>query len=1100
MLVAVLAEFGVYRAYVTPGEPPSAAAAAAVTAATTAARDGLDERLHPALDAVRAAVLGLGEVTADAAQQAARDELIVRFGQTTGPVLAKGVEDTAFYRWSRLAALNEVGGSPDIFGISPAEFHAAAGRLARRWPFTLTTLSTHDTKRQEDVRARLAVLAEWPQEWGHQVAEWHGLARWLTDGAAAEATERAPEPDLEYLMWQTLVGAWLIGPERLGEYIGKAMHEAKTRTSWTVRRAGYESAVLGLADAVLGDPELTAAIAGFVAKIAPDARVNTLGAKLVQLTMPGVADVYQGCELTGLSLVDPDNRRPVDYQRRRRLLAALDGRPGPGGRPGRGEAAGDLPGAVAAARSPGLVRRELHPAGERRAGRRACVRLPARRPRGHRRHPAARRAAAARRLGGHRPAAARTALAGRADRSQARRPAAAAFRADQAASGGVAHPGPGLRDGAGAARRRQPALTAFSVWAPAAGKVEVEVAGQRYPMSQENAGTGAGWWTADVPDVAVGIDYGFRLDDGEPLPDPRSLRQPFGIKGLSRTYDHSAFRWTDSRWRGGALHGSVIYELHVGTFTAEGTFDAAIGRLDHLRDLGVHAVELMPVAAFPGRHGWGYDGINLWAVHEPYGGPDGLKRFVDACHERGLAVLLDVVYNHVGIGNRLGDFGPYFTEAHVTPWGPAVNLDQPGSDEVRAYLIGNALMWLRDYHLDGLRLDAVHALEDHRALHFLEELATEVHALAALLNRELILIAESDTNDPRLVTSREAGGYGLAAQWSDDFHHAVHAAITGERQGYYCDFGSLETLAKTYTRVFFHDGIWSAFRGRTHGRQVDVFRVPAHRFLGYLQNHDQVGNRAIGDRIAATLSPELVKVGAGLVLTSPYTPMLFMGEEWGADTPWQYFTDHIEPWLAKAVAEGRKAEFAAHGWDAADVPDPQDEATFLRSKLDWEQRHHEPHLGLHAWYRELIALRRARPELTDPRLDRVHADFDEDARWLLVRRGRLRIAANLGTSAARLPLGQPGTGVLAASSPGVAIQRDVVGDAPRRLRRHRDRGAAVRRLGEVWELGGRWPSQIGHRGASPRSSAGRRWPRWRRPRGSPARCRPAAPWAGRWGT
>ena len=327
VLVAVLAEFGVYRAYVTPGEPPSAAAAAAVTAAAAAARDHLDEYLHPALDAVRAAVLGLGEVTADPDQRAARDELIVRFGQTTGPVLAKGVEDTAFYRWSRLVALNEVGGDPDVFGVSPAEFHATAGRLARRWPATMTTLSTHDTKRQEDVRARLAVLAEWPQDWGHHVAEWHGLARWLTDGAVAEATERAPEPDLEYLMWQTLVGAWLIGPERLDEYLSKAMHEAKTRTSWTLRRPGYESAVLGLAGAVLGDPELTAAIAGFVARIAPDARVNTLGAKLVQLTMPGVADVYQGCELTGLSLVDPDNRRPVDYQRRQRLLTALDAHP-----------------------------------------------------------------------------------------------------------------------------------------------------------------------------------------------------------------------------------------------------------------------------------------------------------------------------------------------------------------------------------------------------------------------------------------------------------------------------------------------------------------------------------------------------------------------------------------------------------------------------------------------------------------------------------------------------------------------------------------------------------------------------------------------------
>ena len=569
-------------------------------------------------------------------------------------------------------------------------------------------------------------------------------------------------------------------------------------------------------------------------------------------------------------------------------------------------------------------------------------------------------------------------------------------------------------------------MTAFSVWAPTAGRTDVEVAGQRYPMSPENAGAATGWWSAEVPDVAVGIDYGFRLDDGELLPDPRSRRQPFGIKGPSRTYDHSAFRWTDRSWRGGPLHGSVIYEMHVGTFTVEGTFDAAVGRLGHLRDLGVHTVELMPVAAFPGRHGWGYDGINLWAVHEPYGGPDGLKRFVDACHARGLAVLLDVVYNHVGIGNRLGDFGPYFTEAHVTPWGPAVNLDQPGSDEVRAFLIGNALMWLRDYHLDGLRLDAVHAFEDHRAMNFLEQLTAEVQALAALLNRDLVLIAESDLNDPRLVTSREAGGYGLTAQWSDDFHHAVHAAITGERQGYYCDFGSMSALAHTMTRVFFHDGRWSAFRGRSHGRQVDIFRVPSHRFLCYLQNHDQVGNRATGDRIAADLRPDMIKVGAGLVLTAPYTPMLFMGEEWGADTPWQYFTDHVEPWLADAVAQGRRAEFARYGWAAEDVPDPQDKATFIRSKLDWSQPDQDWHRDMLAWYTELIALRRARPELTDPRLDRVRADYDEQERWLIVRRGRLRIVANLGPSSQRLPLDGRGAAVLAASSPGVILDGGTV--------------------------------------------------------------------------
>ena len=566
-------------------------------------------------------------------------------------------------------------------------------------------------------------------------------------------------------------------------------------------------------------------------------------------------------------------------------------------------------------------------------------------------------------------------------------------------------------------------MTLFRVWAPEAAQVEVDISGQRRLMAPTDE---PGWRAAEVAAADDGADYGFCLDGGDPLPDPRSPRQPFGVQGASRTYDHSAFPWTDRGWRGGPLHGSVIYELHVGTFTPEGTLDAAIERLAHLGGLGVDTVELMPVAAFPGEHGWGYDGIHLWAVHEPYGGPDALKRFVDACHARRLAVLLDVVYNHVGIGNQLGAFGPYFTEAHVTPWGPAVNLDQPGSDEVRAFLIENALMWLRDYHLDGLRLDAVHAFEDHRAMNFLEQLTAEVQALAALLNRDLVLIAESDLNDPRLVTSREAGGYGLTAQWSDDFHHAVHAAITGERQGYYCDFGAMGTLAHTMTRVFFHDGRWSAFRGRSHGRQVDIFRVPAHRFLCYLQNHDQVGNRAIGDRIAADLHPDMVKVGAGLVLTAPYTPMLFMGEEWGADTPWQYFTDHVEPWLADAVAQGRREEFAQHGWAAEDVPDPQDKATFIRSKLDWSQPDQDWHRDMLAWYTELIALRRARPELTDPRLDRVRADYDEQERWLMVQRGRLRIVANLGPSVQRLPLDGRGVAVLAASSSGVTLDGDTV--------------------------------------------------------------------------
>jgi malto-oligosyltrehalose trehalohydrolase len=570
-------------------------------------------------------------------------------------------------------------------------------------------------------------------------------------------------------------------------------------------------------------------------------------------------------------------------------------------------------------------------------------------------------------------------------------------------------------------------VSQFRVWAPAASSVEVVIGGQPERLGPDDDG----WWQADVAAAVPGTDYSYRINGGgDLLPDPRSRWQPDGPAGASRLYDDAAFAWTDGGWRGVPLPGSVIYELHVGTFTPQGTFDAAIGKLDYLVDLGVTTVELMPVASFPGQRGWGYDGIGLYAVYEPYGGPDGLKRLVDACHGRGLAVLLDVVYNHVGIGNRLADFGPYFTEAHHTPWGPAVNLDQAGSDQVRAFVVDNALMWLRDYHLDGLRLDAVHALEDQRALPLLEELAGRVDTLRAALGRELVLIAESDLNDPRLVTGREAAGSGLTAQWSDDFHHALHALLTGERQGYYADFGSLPCLAKVLTRVFFHDGTWSEFRQRSHGRPVDRLRLPAHRFLGYLQDHDQIGNRAVGDRIADLLTTELVKVGAGLVLTAPFTPMLFMGEEWGADTPWQYFTDHTEEWLAQAVRDGRRQEFAAHGWNAADVPDPQDEQTFLRSKLDWAQPSGPPHREILDWYRELIALRRARPELTDPRLAATQVRYDEDGRWLTIDRGGVVIVASLGGAPLHVPLPALATGVLAASRPGVSAAGAAVSMPP----------------------------------------------------------------------
>ena len=566
-------------------------------------------------------------------------------------------------------------------------------------------------------------------------------------------------------------------------------------------------------------------------------------------------------------------------------------------------------------------------------------------------------------------------------------------------------------------------MTTLRVWAPLPQTVEVETDGGRTPMTS----LPDGWWTAEIG--GPGTDYALVLDGGGPRPDPRSAWQPHGVHGPSRVVDHDAYAWTDDGWRGVPLPGSVLYELHIGTFTPEGTFDAAIARLDHLVDLGISAVELLPCNAFAGERGWGYDGVAWYAVHDPYGGPEGLKRFVDACHARSLGVVMDVVYNHLGpAGNYLPEFGPYLTEAHHTPWGPAVNLDRPGSEQVRRHILDSALMWLRDYHVDGLRIDAVHAFVDERATHLLEELSVEVEALGAQVRKPLFLIAESDLNDARMVTAREAGGNGLDGQWADDVHHALHNNLTGEGAGYYTDFDGLAAVAKVLTGVFFHDGTFSTFRQRVHGRPVPP-TMPGHRFVVYLQDHDQVGNRATGDRLSATVSDGLLQVGAALILTSPYTPMLWMGEEWGARTPWQFFSDH-EGELGDAVREGRRAEFAEHGWDTDEVPDPQAEQTFRDSTLDWSELDQQRHAALRDWTRSLIALRRSRLDLSDGRRDRLQVAYDEDARWIVVRRGQTVVVCNLGGGRVEVPV--PGTlgPLLLASADGAELgDRTVALDA-----------------------------------------------------------------------
>jgi maltooligosyltrehalose trehalohydrolase len=557
--------------------------------------------------------------------------------------------------------------------------------------------------------------------------------------------------------------------------------------------------------------------------------------------------------------------------------------------------------------------------------------------------------------------------------------------------------------------------TPLRVWAPRARRVEAELAGARHALAAEDGG----WWRLPGAPPAEGVDYAFRLDGGEPLPDPRAPRLPYGACGPGRSVDHDRFAWRDAGFRAPALADAVVYELHVGTFSPAGSFVGAIPYLGALQGLGVTHVELMPVHAFPGARGWGYDPVGLFAPHEGYGGPEGLKRLVDAAHARGLAVLLDVVYNHLGPGERLSRFGPYFSERHRTPWGAAFDLDGPARDEVRRFLCDNAVAWLRDYHFDGLRLDAVHALCDGSVPPFLAQLREAVDALAARSGRSLCLIAESDLNDPRLVAPREAGGLALDAQWNDDFHHAVHALISGERRGYYADFGRIADLAKAFERAFVYDGRWSRQRGRRHG--APVRDLPGERFLAFLQNHDQVGNRALGERAGHLLEPERLKLAAAFVLLSPFVPLIFQGEEWAAGSPFLYFTDHADPELARAVREGRQREHAAQGGDPAALVDPQSREAFARSRLDWKERDREPHAGILAWYTRLLALRRAYRELRTGPLDNVRARFDEARRWLCVARGRLSLAANLASQGQRVPLHRPGGRLLLASRDGVTV-------------------------------------------------------------------------------
>ncbi len=523
----------------------------------------------------------------------------------------------------------------------------------------------------------------------------------------------------------------------------------------------------------------------------------------------------------------------------------------------------------------------------------------------------------------------------------------------------------------------------FLVYAPETKIVEVRLLSPReriVPLIRDDLG----YHRIVAEGVPPGSLYLYRLDGGKERPDPASRFQPRGVHGPSRVVDRNAFPWRNGEWKGISLDSYVLYELHVGTFTEEGTFDAVIPRLDDLRDLGVTALELMPVAQFPGSRNWGYDGVFPFAVQDSYGGPDGLKRLVDACHRKGMAVVLDVVYNHLGPeGNYLGDFGPYFTDRYRTPWGAAINFDGPHSDEVRRFFLENALCWFAEYRMDALRLDAIHGIMDFSAYPFLEQLGDTVRAFAERSERKIYLIPESDLNDSRVITPKEHGGYGLSAQWNDDFHHALHTLLTGEREGYYRDFGSMGDLAEAYSEGFVYSGRYSSYRSRRHGNSSR--HIAASQLVVFSQNHDQVGNRMRADRLSSLVSFEALKLAAGAVLLSPYIPLLFMGEEYGETAPFLYFISHSDGDLIEAVRKGRTGEFAAFRWEG-EIPDPQDETTFRRSRIDIRLRETGRHSTLFSFHRELLMLRKDHPVLSRPSKEDMEVAAYEAERVLYVRR------------------------------------------------------------------------------------------------------------------
>ncbi|MDR2508834.1 MAG: malto-oligosyltrehalose synthase [Candidatus Ancillula sp.] len=1040
-LSQLLIDFPVYRPYIFLDKEMSGQVRKNIEESVQSAITKISTRVLPTFEFV--VKLLRAEVSYEDDETEQMHKLFIdRFAQLCTALTAKGVEDTAFYRYNALISLCEVGGEVNNFSRSQHSFHAFATKIQNQSPYMLTAGTTHDTKRSADVRACISVLSQNTELWIDLLDK----LKYITNSYKSPYVD----PLVENIMWQTIVGTWVIDKdgghpiefERLSGFISKSMREMKMFTTWRKVNWLYERNNLEFAKKVLDDQNVIEAFREWVRMQYPMMRNSVLTLKAIQLLIPGVCDNYQGTETFSQMLVDPDNRRKVDFENLFRMLERIKN-----------------PEYNFNAESNDTNMHLLNIDvkldnifEEKMAITYLALNL-------RKKYKDAFIGASA----GYKPISATTDCVVSFARTENGAPkvvlVASRYEGTLFRNNGFANHVITLPKLTSGFNRWRDCLTGaiykagdtlitkilesypvaileplrtgsikrrLKVWAPTAKTVDVYIADPKTygdAMSAHDAIKRAqykvipmlsaddeeidgeiresGWWVSSK-NIAEHKDYMYRIDGGQLVPDPRSAKQPLGVDGFSRTLALDQFKSTDINWRGIDPMGKVFYEMHVGTFTKEGTFAAASKKLAYLKEIGVNIVEVMPISTFDGNFGWGYDGADLYAVHEAYGGPEEFRKFVSAAHSLGLGICLDVVYNHLGpVGDYMNQIGPYYTDAHITPWGPSFNFDQAHSEGVRRWVIDHAMRQFEVYNVDCLRIDAVHEIHDDSKTHIMSELSSKLEEYKVSSGKHCTLIAESDANDIKTVTTHKSGGYGIDMQWADDFHHALYTYLSGEKNGYYADFGDLEDLAKALKQGWVYDERYSKYRRKMHGTKIPQ-DFDLRRFVVCFSNHDQIGNRGLGDRPNFRLDEFRIKVAAALTVLSPFTPLIFQGEEWGASTPFLFFADYQDESIREACRRGRENEFRDFEWDKfygdnVEIPDPISRSTFESCKLRWGESGRDPHRELHHWYLDLMRIRKE--YIADcPILSRdikVRVEQDEDGDFIALQHSGVEIICNL---------------------------------------------------------------------------------------------------------